>query len=351
MNKVESKGRIFPIGILAAVFIALTVLGACNTAFVPDGSADQATVPASVDAAGLVEVRVALPSASGGDARSVTNELVPVHANYYEVIFKVNGSAEYYFASAEAGKEYLSISVKPDVAYDILLLAGTKANRVLLATGFVNDDDGTTGTNGGLGYTVKFGQANVISPTMHKTNITPDSGGTPDITFKGHQSVADDLTFVYARGSDNIAIVTVPSSPVSQSLIVHLLTTKFVDLANAGAGTLAFSSNKAMLNARYTKGDQSIAMYSVDGVDATTEYTYTFNPLSTMVKAADIDGKVRLELTYYAFGDPDSKSSLWNIRNGLDYDVDDNGSGGSIVVQFGDGSPLTQDVTIDFLLQ
>jgi hypothetical protein len=55
-------------------------------------------------------------------------------------------------------------------------------------------------------------------------------------------------------------------------------------------------------------------------------------------------------MRYYGFGTPDSGSSGWNIRNGLDFDEDNGGSGGELVVQFGTGSVIPEPVNVEMNL-
>jgi hypothetical protein len=362
MYKAESKGRVFRIGITAAILAALIGLGACDTGFELNESSEEsaeetALNTGAVDANGLVAVRVNLPQKAAG--RSVTTDLIDVYSDYYEVVFKVHNSdpAVYYFAKAEAGKGYLSISVKPDVAYDVLLLAGIKENRVLLATGFVNNEDGDgydSNPATGLGYKVEANKANVIRPQMTLTNITPDdpdgSGSrSPDITFGG-TSAPPGGTFDYGRDTvDKIATVTVPEKPTT--FVVHLSTLQLADLTHAGfptGGSLYFY-NRATLYPRYKKHYFSVQY--VGGVAGTDEFTYSFPATpATSLPDGDIDGKLRLELRYYAFGTSDSGSGFWNIRNGVDYDIDNSGSGGSIVVKFGAGSSFDEEVGVEFVL-
>jgi hypothetical protein len=313
-----------------------------------------------VDANGNVAVRVALPAAPAKNARSVADDNVGEYANWYEVIFRVHNETEYSFASAEAGKEYLSVSVIPGQRYDILLLAGTKSNRVLLATGFVNNADGITGSISGPGYLIEAGKAHVIKPLMHKTNISPDDPDdegplVANIVITATKTASADLSVTYLRDvtTDFIATATVTKDTDPLTLVATLATTKFIDLINAAGtgGALNFASNKGQLAPRYGGTDTANfgAIQTKLGVDTGTgtgPYTYTFNIAKP--GKLDIDGKLRLNLGYYAFGNPNSQSSLWNIRNGLDYDLDDNGTGGSIVVKFGDGSKVTETSTIDF---
>jgi hypothetical protein len=245
---------VFYIGIIAAVFIALAGLGACDTAIGSDGPGEQVTPIGAVDAQGLVEVRVALPASSGGDARSVTDGYVPVYVDYYEVIFKKHGVNEYYFASAEVGKAYLSISLLPGEKFDILLLAGIKANRVLLAAAFVDNNDGVTGTGNGTGFTVTAGVANVIKPTMQYTNLTPDAG--EDITFAATNGTgAISATYLRSDPEDgNIATVTVAFDADPKTFTVELAKDKLAELCKAQGtgGDLTLEPNTGLLKSRYS---------------------------------------------------------------------------------------------------
>jgi hypothetical protein len=347
MYRAESKGRRFPIGIAAAVFIALAGLGACAAALDPDGSAGPAeTAPTLgvVDASGLVAVQVALPKVSAAGARSVADTDLPDLADYYEVIFKEHGQENYYAAGAEAGKEYLSISVEPEKSYDVMLLAGTASYHTLLGTAFVNKKDGEVFSyaGGGTGIPIQTGKANVITLELQPTNLTPD-GADKDITWGGTPQP------LYAR-TDKVAIASVATTgaaPSSFSVILNL--TKLKDLFNASA--TPFSSNTARITSRYLAEQSAIIAQTVEGDGSggppIDTYTYTFN--SDLPEAdADIDAKVLLKLEYYAFGKKDSGSSRWTILNGINFDVDDSNAGSSIVVRFGDGSKLTEKTTIDF---
>jgi hypothetical protein len=357
MYKAESKGRLFPAGIAAVVLVALLGLGACDGGLGPDQSEEAALNAGAVDANGLVAVRVALPQKAEG-ARSVTDDLIDVYSDYYEVIFKVRDPSNptpdplYYFAKAEAGKEYLSISVKPGQAYDVLLLVGIKKNRLLLATGFVNNADGNAYASGEEGYLVEANKANVIRPVMTYTNITPDAT-SEDFSFTGVDSSNNPLIFAYTR-TDKIATVAVPTPTNVTSFIAHLKTDRLEDLTNAGSptGKPLYSYNRAILYPRYTQHS-----FTVQYVDAETttlpvpaKYDYVFPVGTDPLLQGDIDAKLRVELRYYAFGTKDSGSSQWNIRNGIDYGIDDGGSGGAIVVRFGAGSSFDEGVGIEFKL-
>ncbi|MDR2247178.1 MAG: hypothetical protein LBE17_11015, partial [Treponema sp.] len=63
----------------------------------------------------------------------------------------------------------------------------------------------------------------------------------------------------------------------------------------------------------------------------------------------DIDAGLRYNFQYYGFGTSDSKSSKWNIRNGINHHVlDTNGEGGMIRLRIGAGSTVEYDVELEF---
>ncbi|MDR0759198.1 MAG: hypothetical protein LBF74_03710 [Treponema sp.] len=331
MKKAELKGRVFHAGIIAAVIVVLTGLGACD-GFVLDDLAkqDAAVEQSGVNANGLVAVKVALP---GGSGRSVSADLVQAYIEYYEVIFKEHGGSKYFIGTAVDGKEYLSVEVEPKLSYDVLLLAGTEANRVLLATGFVNNADGDGYDPSGDGYTVTVDAANVITFTMRKTNIlvgtelVADTDST-DVTYSRDEAATGDkiATFLRPRDSSDDLVVEFDGS------------TKLQDLENAGGPSgILFVANTLTLKPLYPKYPLAVKTVT-PSIQTGVEFTYIITDADLPGDDEDIDGKLIWELAYYAFGTPDSKSTRWNIRNGLDYGIDQNDSGGSIRVKFGDGS-------------
>jgi hypothetical protein len=204
----------------------------------------------------------------------------------------------------------------------------------------VNTENGAGYDMNGPGYTVKAGEPNVISLNMTKINLTPDGDGVADITFTG-----SNISYAYAR-TEGLATVTGTTSSDTPTLVVHLKTTKLQNLINAG-GTPFFASNTVLLSQRYDQEKEKITPLKKEGTDGTTEYLYTFPSGTIPGKDVNVDGHLLLELTYYAFGDSDSGSSKWNIRNGLNYAEDNTGSGGRIVVKFGEGTKFQEGVIIE----
>jgi hypothetical protein len=359
MCKAKSKSRVFRAGIIAAVIVALAGLSACDGLFVLDDIAEQnaaAELPV-VNPDGTVNVKVVLPDAGGG--RSVADGLVQAYVDYYEVIFKVHGSTDpddFYIGTAEDGKEYLSVAVEPDKSYDILLLAGTLSNRVLLATGFINNAAGNgyvpTDTSDplnpvGVGYEVKANKPNTITFTMTSTNITVGVDLTVD---------NDGTDFTYSRPGGIATISEVDHEENTGNLKIKFAgTLKLVHLENAQLNETpsgaTFASNKLTLSPLYTTDSFDLKVVGDTTKTEGVVYTYeiaTGDLPSKKGNLRDVDGKLKWELQYFAFGNVNSKSSKWNIRNGLDYDIDDNGSGGSIRVKFGTGTPDLKKVIINY---
>jgi hypothetical protein len=349
---------VFRAGIIAAVIVALAGLSACD-GFVLDDQADRDWEMGIVDANGLVQVRVPIPGEVGN--RSVADGRVKTLTDYYEVVFRETVTGTYYRGTSDVGRDFLSVSVLPDKYYDVLFLAGIKKSRVLLAAAYTKHDT-TLQTN----Y-IKVGQANTVHLTVGMTNITPDDNdGTPG---------ADDIVFAdpgtnlvkYARDADGVATLAVDetwayNSGAGDNIQISLKQTKLKDLIaaakDAGAATV-FDSNSVVLSPRYNDAGHNFYQVAKDHAAGDTEdgvasYTYTiltktYADIAVNGVPADVDGMLKLELKYRAFG-PGSGNPDWYIRNGVFVgtgDIDDEGNGGLIRVQFGTGSELSQEVGID----
>jgi hypothetical protein len=279
---------------------------------------------------------------------------VEVYTDYYEIVFKVHGAAVYYFGKAEIGSEYLSVKVEAGLSYDILLLAGTKKNRSLLATGFVNyrHPDGTADFDpDGTGYEVIYGVVNPIVLELHKINIDAETdfaafSGIVDGSFE-----RDDTTKVVSLVIDNDAAA-------AAGLAGTLTTAKLADLclaANAAGETAPAFTGEVTLKPRHLyleegkysfnpapKGTLTVPT-SVDDDGLVFNFVfetdnYPWDPVNPD-SLRDVDGLLYLKLTYQAFGTAASRSSSWVIGNGLNDKLDRNNTGGAIRVKFdGDGN-------------
>jgi hypothetical protein len=103
--------------------------------------------------------------------------MVESYTTYYEVVFKdrsvVDPTAGYTSAAGRGGS--LSLNLKGDRYYDIMLLAGTD-DRVLLATAFANWKNANGFADylkGGEGYLIEAGKMNVIDLVLTPLTINP----------------------------------------------------------------------------------------------------------------------------------------------------------------------------------
>jgi hypothetical protein len=238
---------------------------------------------------GMVNVRIAL----NDEERFVlpTDKPTKDYVDYYEAVLREQGTTHYYIGTALAGESYIRVSVPPGKTYDVLVLAGTPANgqaangmKVLLASGWVPD------------YTVISGQNRIAVPM--KLHATEDcftathnpSGTTHIITYipvisnmqgllKAAGTKRNDQVFAGAEAS----IVPYPD-PYSDNHRFPLVTAITTD---AFMGTLHFTITDAM---------------PPKAVQEDIYYCY-------------------YNIGYYAFSDPGSRSSRWDIRRGVVNDM------------------------------
>jgi hypothetical protein len=131
------------------------------------------------DKEGNVLVKIQIPDLT--DARTLNAPVAPNLIDYYEIIFKMHGQSVYYKGTAAEG-EVLVVSVKPGQKYDILLLAGDKQYKTLIASAFANMLTPLT-TDGdfdptGIGIEIKANAANVINLKPTAVKIDPETDYT-----------------------------------------------------------------------------------------------------------------------------------------------------------------------------
>jgi hypothetical protein len=356
--KKKSKPQLRALGIIAAGLAVLMVLGACG------GLLDDDTYKAGSPQAGggeplaeggenLVEVRVQLPSTG---ARSVSADMAKLYyVDYQEVIFKdrLPGADEetYYIGTAVMGQEYLTISVLANKTYDVLYLGGWLQNRTLLVTAFTNDANGYNPN--GSGITIEAGKANVIKLYVNPLDLAlagEQAQGNPADVFFSWGSAPKEISRLHGK---DIATLKLEISEVAifQDLKIKIETEKFKDLIHAEGTNFSFFQNEMVLTPltdifeplMLTNPSPSVASDSV-----TYEYVFGAHTLPEKLKS-HIDAGLRYNFQYYAFGDPDSKSTLWNIRNGINHRVlDTNGEGGLIRLRIGNGSIGESNIKIEF---
>jgi hypothetical protein len=338
------------------------VLGACSGLF-DDDAYTPAEKTGGEGGEDMVEVRVQLK----GDDRSVSDVMLEqAYLNYYEVIFKNNDRVgeekDYYIGTAKAGEDYLTVSVPATTAgkyYDILLLGGRYENRLLLVTAFVNSINektkATEYSENGTGVPIIAGTSNLITLQRHKVNLELN---------ETNYNASEEVSFMY-NGSgvpitrsteDKIATLKLTkgeTNPSGVDLVMKIETAKFADLIYAAGGdatfnTTSFASTEVVLYPLYNQPfAPAIATGALEVADDTLTYTHTFNSLTADFSDKDVDAGLRYNFLYYAFGDSASGSSKWEIRNGVNNRLLDNGEvGGLIRVRVGEGS--TGPTNIEF---
>jgi hypothetical protein len=385
MKKAEFQSRMFPVGIIAAVCIALTSLGACDAGLGKDAGfgkvtglgkgTDDAADQDAVDDAGLATVEFVLPKAAqqgATDARSLTSSTQEANGewkadggevwkafNFFELILKRRDAtvSEPYTTGRTEGSLSVTVRVKGDAYYDILLLVGyetrDKTSHVLLFASFLNDRDGEDGKTGKTIYTpgadgvyIIPGEENTISVKAHYTNLTPDKidGNEPDI-------LAENAMFT--RDSNKRATFTVNNESLknNEPLRIKLSTTKLADLFNAqGLDTTLTSENKnpfASNTAIITPLNSATPEFKITSESESTSfrvaedgscYIYDFESATDTFLTTPGEYKLSLNLGYFAFGVEESGSVLWNIRNGINvarvdtgYDSNDAANSGSMI--------------------
>jgi hypothetical protein len=284
------------------VLIGLTLLGGCWQP--PD-----ITIGDSWDwdaGGGMVNVRIAL---NDGErfALSLDKPSTPEYVDYYEAVLQEQGTANYYIGTAVAGESYIRVSVPPGKTYNILVLAGTPANKqvsngvkVLLASGWVPD------------YTVVYGQNRIAVPMkLHATEdcfVAPHTAnGTPYI-ITYIPIISNMQGLLLAAGSKRDAqvfdgaeayIIPYPQPYEDQQRhpAVGSITT------NRIAGTLHFTITDTM-PLKAPQEDMYYCYYNIG---------------------------------YYGFSNPASRSSRWDIRRGVTNTMYTEAS------VFGGGIPLRYD--------
>ena len=220
---------------------------------------------------------------------------------YYEAVLREHNTETYYTGSAAAGESFLVVQVLPGKNYDALVLAGVKVNglKVLTASGYLDNTP------------VVYGQRNVITVQMriHKTTdrFTEEQG-----------------SFIYkpsAAGVKALLDAKHPAKPLTaagQSYVIP-----YPD-----------PSVQAPLNPSVTvTADPSTA-------DGTLELTLADIPLTALTEFADY--KCYYNLTYYAYSDPASRSSAWDIRRGITNELDWR-MGGAVLLNHGITCYVRQD--------
>ena len=220
--------------------------------------------------------------------------------NYYEAVLREHGTDRYYTGSSQVGESYLRVPVLPGKRYDALVLAGANLSgssngvKVLLASGYED--------NNGTGYPVPRGQTVTITVNMslHKTKDR----------FWEQQGA-----FIYKpkiHGIKSLFAAHKPGEPF---------------VTGAQAYVIPHPDPLA-----YTQLSPPIDEMTADPADGTLELHISGIRLQDLEEAEFYN--CYFNLTYYGFGDPNSRSSAWNIRRGITNTID-RPMGGGVLLRYG----------------
>jgi hypothetical protein len=331
---------------------------------------------------------------------------IEIFVNFYEVIFRDRGDESkpvYYRGTGTGSEGYVSVSVLPGKTYDVLLLAGY--NRTLLGAGYVGVNSGDDVNRGPV--TIESGRANVVSISVTKLAPQWDTSTGNTNTINKSDDHTNDFAFSATFSDGNYYV---PSTPLKiENRYIHLLPdwtsnpdpnnyksrfneahakftvtfniaklTPLIEAnwnTNSGSKMLTIKDYGVSLKPRYpeaTEDDFTPVTLICKSADGPVAYPtgslplsppYTYNLTTNTVIAFDnynaegphqqlpvkhVDGLLRFELKYHAFGTEASGGTLWFIRNGLNRTPDiGTNSGGDFLVKIGTGSAeRTEPVTV-----
>jgi hypothetical protein len=235
----------------------------------------------------------------------------------------------------------------------VLLLGGK--NTTLLAAGYITGQDILADT------------ANVVTITLKTLPLQWDTtagnvfapSSPPDPT-----ATTNDFRFEYPSGTPATINaekrrIEIPHGTPGSIFTLKLNTSKFDPLitANTAGGKLTVASYRANLWPRFEDGAHFGPVLLTTGDLNLPPDAAVFGTASNgTIPALDIDAVLEFELTYHAYGTPDSHGTAWIIRNGLVRKVDgpaqiDGGvptgkgvdDGSYFVVKIGAGTPVGKE--------
>jgi hypothetical protein len=311
-NQIVSGIRGFSRGLVFVALAASLVLGACEGIIVPPDVEEvnnaSYTVP---DANGRVRVTVRIPEDA---ARSFTVNDASGVSNYFEVIFRDRDAMRpiepYYYSDSKPKGESLNVQLPLEHHFDILLLAGYKAKRVLLGSAYINHkaNDEATYSATGEGYLIETGKANIINIAITAITVNPADDFT--VTYDGDPvdiERNDDATAIAnAETALTAAKTALTSAKAALGVIVGKFTTGSIGI-NArfssldtwttsdieplpGTGTMVanYTTAKAAFDAVYPGG--VFTVIDLDDVDnaigAFNQTTAKIEDAITKIKAA-----------------------------------------------------------------
>jgi hypothetical protein len=356
-------------GLLLAMVLA--VLGACADGLVDTPQENEGT---SIGYKKGEPVKVRINLGSGGASRSMAADTVPWFSDTYEVVFRKDFAAGdleddpttigldestmhtgYYRGTGTKLTGYVSVEVPIAEDYDVLLLGGR--GTTLLAAGYITGQDILADT------------ANVVTITLKTLPLQWDTTAgnvfapspSPDPT-----ATTNDFRFEYPSGTSATINaekrrIEIPNGGPGNIFALKLNTAKFDPLitANAVSGKLTIKSYRANLWPRFEDGDKFVApvLLTIGDLNLPPDTAVFGTASSGTIPGLDIDAVLEFELTYHAYGTPDSHGTAWIIRNGLVRGEDstaelDNGgtptgkgvgNGSYFVVKIGAGTPVGKE--------
>jgi hypothetical protein len=298
-------------------------------------------------AEGMVWVQIPLNNAETREPVSASTDLHQNYVNYYEAVLREQGTAHYYFASAQQGASHLLVPAVPGKTYDVLVLAGVNGtgngnqDKILLASGYET------------GFYVQSGVRNVITVKMylHKTTVylyQGTAGGNITDPFNGamehrplHQLQSNGITTVEAWKPDgNLAYQT--------DLMYHAQVegaAPFLMSASLSAGSTNPTNCSGSAYINQDAGTPvplsfSLATVGVKDIDPSVAVERLALELYAGIPSAMLAGvapgseyRVYFNIGCYAYGDPNSRSSQWHIRNAITYNLNQP-LGGAVRLKF-----------------
>jgi hypothetical protein len=298
---------------------------------------------------------VALSEGTG--SRSVNKDSVRDLADTYEVVVATSDLATVYVGKGKATDAYITIPNVPIASnYKALFLAGY--GDLLLAADYNGDVDLETGK----ANLISFTGVSSVAPLWNKLL----SGADTATDFAFGATIADTTTSTDGPIDIYSGIITVPKTAIN---VVNIAAGDSLTLTyKTGAeslGALFSASSSAGVpivpgsaTARlYTPGISSDKYRTIPGVtsdinsnvldDSAVVYTFTFT--SDTLIDYDIDAALEFSFKYRAFGKDNNALTIWTIRNGIDYNLDDANhiTGGIFPIKFGAGTQPAPEETPD----
>ena len=315
---------------------------------------------------GLVTVHIPLTDTASRESVWISQTPQRHYVVYYEAVMREIGTNNYFVGSAVEGESILTVSVTPEKRYEAIILAGVTVagtgEKVLLASGYEN--------NNGQGVFIERGRRNVITVRMsiHKTIVNFYEGSPPSANPQEVPSAADAPSALakrrplYLREDTANRRTVVEAWEHESNLDFHHDLIYHAQISGANALYRALGMTPTNPAAYINAHNAQIAHYTEP--NAVTPVSLFDSPLPALGFRENIidydtgtfkeiievyaginhsalpgliykDYVVAFDMTYYAYGDSRSRSSLWHLRRGFTHDLKQP-AGGAILLRFVD---------------